>query len=59
MPTDALLTPSLNQSHGKPQGWRHWLGSRLTYTPNPTILDEISFRDALDEFAAAEMRFGK
>ncbi|KXN90070.1 Nogo-B receptor [Leucoagaricus sp. SymC.cos] len=49
----------LNQTQDKPRGWRQWLGSRLTYTPNPTILDEISFRDALDEFAAAEMRFGK
>lgn len=49
----------LNQSQDKPRGWRHWLGSRLTYTPNPTILDEISFREALDEFAVAEMRFGK
>ncbi|KAJ3569774.1 hypothetical protein NP233_g4830 [Leucocoprinus birnbaumii] len=49
----------LNQNQDKPRGWQHWLGSRLTYTPNPTILDETSFREALDEFAAAEMRFGK
>jgi dehydrodolichyl diphosphate syntase complex subunit NUS1 len=53
------MTPSLSQDQDKPRGWRHWLRSRLTYTPDPTILDEIGFRAALDEFATAEMRFGK
>ncbi|EKM83917.1 hypothetical protein AGABI1DRAFT_51492 [Agaricus bisporus var. burnettii JB137-S8] len=47
----------LNQDDRR--AWRHWLRSRLTYTPGPTVLDEISFRTALDEFALAEMRFGK
>jgi len=49
----------LNQNKDQPRAWRDWLQSRLTYTPSPTVLDEISFRDALDQFGAAEMRFGK
>lgn len=39
------------------QRWQHWLGSCVT--PSPMVLDEISFREALDEFALAEMRFGR
>ena len=39
---------------------RFWVGkgaSSASYFPPP--LDEFSFREALDEFASAEMRLGK
>ncbi|TFK41207.1 hypothetical protein BDQ12DRAFT_711007 [Crucibulum laeve] len=38
---------------------KHGMAYAPTISATPVPLDETSFREALDEFAAAEMRFGK